>query len=186
MKNWRKWVISASAAAAAALLGGCPSYGPAPATVPHVDLTKYVGLWHEIASNPAFFNKNLVAVTAEYTANPDGTINVLNKGHANTANGPESSITGTARVVDTVTNSKLSVQFSVPFGWLFRGKYWIVYLDDQNYQYAVVTDNRQATLFVLSRDPAMSTQLYNTILTQLQANHIDTTRLRITGGLTTP
>jgi len=41
-------------------ISGCASYGPEPETVPFVDVTRYAGLWHEIASNPVFFEKHRV------------------------------------------------------------------------------------------------------------------------------
>ena len=164
-------------------LSGCPSYGPPPATVPYVDLNQYAGLWYEIASNPVFFNKDLVGVTAEYTLQSDGRVKVVNKGYKGSLDGPLDSITGTARVVDKATNSKLAVRFGFPLGSLFEGKYWIVLLDDVNYEYAVVTDDRQFTLFILSRTPDMEAALFDEIVLALEEQGINVSRLRVTGGL---
>ena len=166
------------------VLTGCVSYGPEPETVPKVDIARYVGLWHEIASNPVFFNQGLVGVTAEYGIINDTQISVLNTGYNGTIDeANKESITGVATVVDTQTNSKLKVQFDMFLGSLFKGNYWIVLLDEENYQYAVVTDNRQFTMFVLSRTPEMSTDLYNRILADLEAKGVDTSRLKVTGTL---
>jgi apolipoprotein D and lipocalin family protein len=164
-------------------LTGCMSNGEPPKTVDFVDVPQYMGLWHEIASNPVFFNEDLVGVTAEYTLRDDGKVTVLNKGFQGTLNGPQESIEGVARVKDTETNSKLGVRFpSVPFNFLFEGEYWIVLLDD-NYQHAVVTDSRQSTLFVLSRMPSMTRAQYDAILAELQGLDVNTSRLRITGSV---
>ena len=57
-------------------------------------------------------------------------------------------------------------------------------LDDDAYEYAVVSDNRQLTLFVLYREPVMPQALYDAIVLQLEANGIDSSRLRITGAVT--
>jgi len=165
-------------------VSGCARYGPEPETVPYVDIQRYVGLWHEIASNQVFFNKGLVGVTAEYAVLNENQISVLNSGYKNTIDeANKSSITGVATVVDTETNSKLTVQFDMLFGALTKGKYWIVLLDEENYQYAVVTDNRQFTLFVLSRTPEMDKDLYDSILAKLEAKQVDTSRLKVTGTL---
>lgn len=164
-------------------LGGCKSYGPPPETVPFVELERYAGLWHEIASNPVFFNRDLVGVTAEYTLREDGRVGVLNRGFKGSLDGPEDSITGKARVVDTATNSKLAVRFDPFFASIFEGSYWIVALDTENYQYAAVTDKKQMTLFILSRTPSMDTDLYNRILAELAAKQVDISRLRVTGAL---
>lgn len=161
-------------------LSGCPSYGPAPETVDFVDIDQYAGLWYEIASNPVFFNQDLVNVTAEYTKRADGQIDVLNTGYEGSPDGPVDSIQGIARVVDTETNSKLAVRFPSVFGGIFEGEYWIVALEE-NYEWAVVTDSQQMTLFILSRTAAMEGELYDAIVADLDAADIDTSRLRITG-----
>lgn len=169
-----------------AALSGCTTYGPKPETVPFVDVERYVGLWHEIASNPVFFNRDLVGVTAEYAVIGPNKISVLNTGYKGTiAEENKQTISGFATVVDTQTNSKLKVQFDMFLGFLFRGNYWIVLLDEENYEYAVVTDNRQFTLFVLSRTPEMEQALYDDILVRLAEKQIDTSRLRVTGTLVT-
>jgi len=165
------------------LASGCASYSPEPETVPFVDIARYAGLWHEIASNPVFFNKNLVAVTAEYGVISDKQVSVLNTGYVGSPDGRKQTITGKATVVDTATNSKLQVRFDRFPVSLFPGNYWIVVLDNENYQYAVVTDNRQKTMFVLYRQPSMPKSLYDDILAELQAKNIDTSRLRVTGEI---
>ncbi len=168
----------------ATILPGCLNTGPEPEVVPFVDVERYVGLWHEIASNPSFFNMNLVAVTAEYDIIGPGRISVLNRGRVGTPDGRERSIEGSARIVDTTTNAKLKVQFDTFWGRFFEGNYWIVLLDDAEYEYTVVSDNQQRTLFVLYREPVMPQALYNAIVLQLDANGIDSSRLRITGVVT--
>lgn len=177
-------VLLAAASLAALGLAGCPSYGPAPRTVEFVEIERYVGLWHEIASNPVFFNQDLVAVTAEYAITGPGRVSVFNQGRVGSPDGPVDSIRGTARVVDKVTNAKLAVRFgSGLFSRLFEGEYWIVLLDSENYEYAVVTDSRQFTLFVLYREPVMPAGLFDEILGALGSKHVDTSRLEITGSL---
>lgn len=172
------------ALAALPVLSGCVSYGPEPETVSHVDIQRYVGLWHEIASNQVFFNEGLVGVTAEYAVLNDQQISVINSGYEGTIDeANKTSINGVATVVDTETNSKLKVQFDMFLGALFKGNYWIVLLDEENYEYAVVTDNRQFTLFILSRTPEMTTDRYNAILAALADKQVDTSRLKVTGTL---
>ena len=157
---------------------GC-ARGPVPETVSSVDLSRYAGLWYEIASNAAGFNDNLVDVTATYTARTDGQVDVLNRGIEGTPGGAEQSIVGIARVVDATTNAKLGVRFPSVFGGLFEGEYWIVALG-ADYDYAVVTDSLQFTLFVLSRSPVMTQAQYQAILDELAAKQINTDFLRIT------
>jgi len=47
-------------------------------TVANVDVSRYTGKWYEIARYPNWFQSSCASSTAEYTANADGTIGVLN------------------------------------------------------------------------------------------------------------
>ncbi len=163
--------------ALAAALAGCP---PPPETVPYVDLSRYVGKWFEIASYEVFFNEGLTGVTAEYGILPDGKISVKNRGFAGSLDGPEDSIEGKARVVDKTTNAKLAVRFNQPFGALFEGSYWIVDLDAENYEWAVVSDPTRFTLFILSRTPQMDDATLDPILERLADQGFDLDKLNFT------
>lgn len=163
--------------ALALLLAGCP---PPPSTVPFVDLSRYVGLWYEVASYEVFFNRDLVGVTAEYALRDDGRVSVLNRGFDGGIDGPEQSIEGVARVVDRESNAKLAVRFNQPFGRLFEGQYWIVDLDEEDYQWAVVSDPTRFTLFILSREPGLDPEVLDGILERLEAQDFDINKLRYT------
>mgnify|MGYP000872173260 FL=1 len=106
-------------------------------TLKSVDLTKYVGLWYEIAKIPNRFQKQCVkGTTAQYKLLKDGNIEVINS--CLTEEGEKDVADGLARIVDKKTNSKLEVSFVSIFGIrLFWGDYWILGLGD-DYEYAVV------------------------------------------------
>ena len=90
-------------------------------TVPHVDLTRYVGRWYEIARYPTRFEKDCASdVTATYAQLSGGKIEVLNE--CRKADGQTKRSKGTANVVDKRTNAKLKVTFF----WPFSGNYWII------------------------------------------------------------
>ncbi len=185
-----KALLVVSIALSAGVMSGClRTYGPEPETVPWVDLSRYTGVWHEIASNPVFFNRNLVAVTAEYQPVNETTVSVLNTGYVGSPDGRKRTISGTATVVEPETNSKLQVRFDPFPNRLFPGNYWIVLLDDEAnensgpYEYAVVTDTRQFTLFVLAREPAIPEALYKQIKAELEERRINIERLHVTGEL---
>ena len=95
-------------------------------TVAHVDLSRYLGTWYEIANFPQSFQRGCTATTATYTLRADGDIDVLNRCRKGSLDGEEKSALGRARVVDRATNAKLEVSFFRPF-W---GDYWIIDLSD--------------------------------------------------------
>lgn len=151
---------------------GLEAFFPPLDTVASVDLNRYTGKWYEIAHYPTFFQAGCASSTAEYTANPDGTIGVFNT--CLDANGNvNSTIQGTARVVDSTTNAKLKVSFP---GIPFAGDYWIIQLGG-NYEYAVVGDPTRSTLFILSRTPTLDQGTLDGILAALTNQGYDPSRV---------
>ena len=67
-------------------------------TVAHVDLSRYLGTWYEIASFPQSFQRGCTATTATYTLRRDGDIDVLNRCRKDSLDGKEKSALGRARV----------------------------------------------------------------------------------------
>ena len=80
-------------------------------TVTHVDLTRYVGTWYEIASYPQRFQKGCTATTAVYTLREDGQIRVVNRCNRDSLDGRETGARGRARIIDRQTYAKLKVTF---------------------------------------------------------------------------
>lgn len=145
------------------------------ATVASVDLKKYMGTWHEIASYPQRFQKGCHCTTATYTLSDKGYVIVENKCKRDSASGKESYIKGKAFVVKNSGNAKLKVQFF----WPFKGKYWIIDLAD-DYSYAVVSHPNKKYLWILCRTPKMDDAVYKGILARLKEKGFDLDKIRIT------
>jgi apolipoprotein D and lipocalin family protein len=141
-------------------------------TVAHVELSRYLGTWYEIANFPQSFQRGCTATTATYTLLDDGNIEVLNRCRKGSLDGEEKSALGRARVVDRATNAKLEVSFFRPF-W---GDYWIIDLAD-DYSYAVVGHPSRDYLWILARNPTMDEATYESIVARLQARGYETSRL---------
>jgi len=152
---------------------------PPPETVDFVELERYAGLWYEIARYDTPFDEDAVAVTAEYTLNDDGTVKVLNRGLVGGLDGTPTSIEGVARVVDPVTNAKLAVTFDRPDIEGIEFAYWIIELDE-DYQYAVVTNDTRFVLYILSRTPAMEDSVYEDILYRVVKKGFDADKVELT------
>jgi apolipoprotein D and lipocalin family protein len=127
--------------------------------VPSVDLSRYVGTWHEIARLPNRFQKNCASgTTATYSLRPDGKITVLNQ--CRKADGSTIKATGTAKLADDKgPNSKLKVTFF----WPFYGDYWIIALDPQ-YKWALVGEPDRKYLWILAREPRLDDATYKDIV----------------------
>ncbi|MET0541150.1 MAG: lipocalin family protein [Variovorax sp.] len=124
-----------------------------------VDLKRYAGLWYEQARLPNRFQKQCTGpVTANYTLQDDGTVEVRNRCVLADGNFDES--IGSARVVPVAGQpgaGRLEVRFApewlswLPIVW---GDYWILKLD-RDYQVALVGTPNREYLWVLSRMPSI-------------------------------
>jgi len=154
---------------------GLHAYSQPIQTVKSVDLQKYSGKWYEIAAYPQRFQKNCYGTTALYTVCEKGYVIVENSCHKDSLTGKTSSIKGKAFVVTNSGNAKLKVQFF----WPFVGKYWIIDLAE-DYSFAVVSHPNKNYLWILSRTPKMSPEVYDQITTRLSENGFDFGRLKKT------
>lgn len=142
------------------------------ATVSHVDLNRYMGVWYEIARYPNSFQKNCVGSKATYTLMDDGKVSVLNECYDGSFSGKLRSAKGKAWVVDKETNAKLKVSFF----WFFAGDYWIINLG-RDYEYAVIGHPKRKYLWILSRTKEMDEAMYEGILSLLRDKQYDTSKL---------
>jgi len=133
-------------------------------TVSSVDLQRYAGTWYEIASYPQFFERGCSNVKATYTSK-GSYIEVFNQ---SVKNGKQNDIKGKAFVVKNSQNTKLKVQFF----WPFKGDYWIIDLAN-DYSWAVVSNPKRTTLWILSRTSKMDEILYNSLIDKLVKNGFD-------------
>ncbi|XP_015773049.1 PREDICTED: outer membrane lipoprotein Blc-like [Acropora digitifera] len=127
-------------------------------TVSSLNVTKYLGRWYQIYADAVVtstFERDAVCVTADYTLRKDEKIGVLNSERLKTPKGKGKNITGYAYVPDPKYPGKLKVHLD---GVPIDAQYWVVKLgppsfsDQHLYQYSVITDGFQVTLFVLARD----------------------------------
>lgn len=156
------------------LFSSCMSSKSTPTKVGNVALEKYAGIWYELASFPASFQKGCHCTTAEYQLTGKSHIRVINRCRRKAADGKESGIRGRAYPVEGSNNTKLKVQFF----WPFRGDYDIIMLAE-DYSWAVVTSGKKY-LWILNRTPEMDEKLYEELTIKLNAEGYDMSRLQRT------
>lgn len=141
-----------------ALACGSAQIRPAPPVHPHVDLDRYLGVWHEIARYPTWFQEGCYGSMADYRKGPAGQIRVLNTCHEGGPEGPLKAARGRARVVDTNTNARLEVTFF----WPFWGDYWIFDLGEF-YDWVIVGSPNRRFVWVLARRPSLPAETWQHI-----------------------
>ncbi|GAA4642545.1 lipocalin family protein [Gordonia humi] len=130
--------------------------------VAQVDLNRYLGVWHQLAANPAPFNIDCVRdTTAEYSSIDARTVRVKNS--CTSVTGAHRSIVGRARVNGPAA---LHVSFpGVPTQESVSGpsNYLIAYIAP-DYSWALVGDPSRLSGFVLSRSGRVDHATWRTIV----------------------
>jgi apolipoprotein D and lipocalin family protein len=150
------------------------------ATVAHVDLDRYAGMWFEIARMPTRAEDRCECdVTATYAVTDSG-LSVINR--CRRADGRIRSAVGRARVVEDRTNARLQISFApsfldaLPFVW---GDYWILDLAD-DYDAAMVGTPDRKHLWLLSRTPSLPGTELSAFIARANQQGFDTARLLYT------
>lgn len=144
-------------------------------TVRTLDLNRYMGLWYEIARYENRFEHGLVDVTATYTLRPDGSIRVENRGcKRNSPYDICKTANGHAKIPDPAQPGKLKVSFFLNF----YSDYYVLELDDENYNYALVGSSTDKYLWILSRTPQLPEDIKKKLVTAAGRRGYDTSRLQ--------
>lgn len=147
-------------------------------TITGFDPKRYLGKWYEIARFDFRFERDLCAVTAEYTMRPDGRIRVVNSGRKDTPEGRLSTAEGKAKLGapnDPTRPGFLKVSFFGPF----YAPYYILALDP-DYRYALVGGKKGKYLWILSRTPELSQETTQQLLETARQHGFDTSKLLFT------
>ncbi len=134
--------------------------------VPTVDLTKYSGVWYEIARLPnPFEGKCAGDISATYSVLNKNRLKVVNR--CRKKSGQFTEAVGEARLASrSGPNSRLKVRFApsflsfIPFVW---GDYQIIELAP-DYSYALVGEPGRRYLWILSRAPRMDEAVYQRLV----------------------
>ena len=182
--------LAAALAATPAHAQGAATAAPSPApaaaleSLPALEVPPYMGTWYQVALFPNVFQRQCVSdTTATYRQLPDGAVEVKNR--CRMADGRFDEALGQARPVGKITGTslapaRLQVSFLpawlrwLPVGW---GRYWVIQLADDG-RYAVISEPSREYLWILSRQPSLSTADEAAIRTRLtQQGFSDLSRL---------
>ena len=165
----KKIAIAGTVGSLLALFTACAPSTSEIAAVQELDVPRYMGRWYEIARLPQSFERDISHVSANYTLEENGTVQVINRGMKN---GKVKEIAGIAKFKNPgkfPQEGELLVSFFRPFYFDYR----IIELAP-DYSYAVVTGSRKDTLWILARKPEMETEQLFLILSWLQALGFET------------
>lgn len=127
-------------------------------SVTDFELDKYLGTWYEVARMDHSFERGMSHVTATYTLGEDDRVNVLNKGYVK-----EKSKWKEANGHAKYKGASSTGAFKVTFFWPFYGGYHIVELAE-DYSYALVAGDSEKYLWILSRTPQISEDVWQLLI----------------------
>jgi lipocalin len=134
------------------------------AQVYELNQTQYLGRWYQIYSDlfvDATFENSSFCDTADYGLYPNNTISVYNRERQYNTTGPERQIFGWADTSNSSQPGELTVHLQTT---AFGAPYWVYQLgpvEDDLYEYSIVSDPLKLTLFVLARNVSKFMDKYN-------------------------
>ncbi len=154
------------------LLMGCVGIPDNIKPVDNFKVERYLGKWYEIARLDHSFERGLTRVTADYSLRPDGGVKVVNRGYSIKENKWKEAI-GKAYFVQRPDQGFLKVSFFGPF----YGSYVIFHLDQENYQYVLVSGPDRSYLWLLARSPKLDDIVKKDLIAKAKAAGFDTDKL---------
>ena len=154
------------------LLTGCLGMPKTISPVKNFDVERYLGKWYEVARLDHSFERGLELVTAEYSMRDDGGIAVINTGYS-AEKGEWQVAEGKAYFVDSIDEGYLKVSFFGPF----YGSYVVFELDNDEYQYSMVSGPDTSYLWLLSRTPVISPSMIDKFKRIAQERGFDSSEL---------
>jgi apolipoprotein D and lipocalin family protein len=118
--------------------------------VAHIELTRMMGRWYEVARLPNKTQHGCTAGTSDWTRTGEG-FSVVQACHRGTPDGPLAEWKAKARVADPVSNAKFKMSF---FGGLISQEYWV--LDQRPEEgWLILATHDGAYLWLMSQKPTL-------------------------------
>jgi apolipoprotein D and lipocalin family protein len=167
----RLTVILAAAAALAA--GAAPATAQSTAQpVAHLELTKMMGRWYEVARFPNMTQRGCNAGTSDWTRTGEG-FSVVQACHKGSPDGPLSEWKAKARVADPVSNAKFKMSF---FGGLVSQEYWV--LDQRSDEgWLILATHDGKYLWLMSQKPTLPVAIRTEAVARIKQLGFDIGRL---------
>ena len=143
------------------------------ATVPAVDIPRFMGAWYVIAHIPTFIEKQAYDGIESYQLRPDGAIATTFTFHKGSHDGPLKTYKPVGFVRDPVTHATWGMQFV----WPFKSEYLIAYLD-AGYTQTIIARTARDYVWIMARTPVISQLDYDQDVARVAAMGYDTQKLR--------
>lgn len=156
------------------VISGCATQSLAPiATVPQVDLPKFMGTWYVIAAIPTPIEKQAYNAKETYALEKDGTIATTFTYNKGSLDGKVKTYHPRGFVVENSGNALWGMQFI----WPIKAEYRIAYLS-ADYSQTVIARNARDYVWIMARSPSMSEADYAKLTQFISDLGYDASKLR--------
>ena len=157
-----------------ALLAACASTNQSSiATVPSVDLPRFMGDWYVIAAIPTAIETEAYNAIENYKLNADGTIATTFTFNKGAFDGKLKAYHPKGFVVENSGNALWGMQFI----WPIKAEYRIAYLDPA-YSKTIIARNARDYVWIMARKPVLSNEEYAELTSIVGKLGYDLSKLR--------
>lgn len=142
-------------------------------TVEYVDLKRFMGDWYVIANIPTFIEKDAYNAIESYRLKDDGTVTTTFRFNKGSLDGPLKEYHPRGFIRDQKSNAVWGMQFV----WPFKAEYRIIFLSD-DYTTTVIGRSKRDYVWVMAREPVISDEEYDSILSFLLEQGYDIKKLQ--------
>lgn len=143
-------------------------------TVDSVDIERFMGKWYVIASVPTVLEKGAHNAVEVYTWNEkDQRIDVDFTFNQDSFEGKKKHLPQKAFIYNKKTNAEWRIQLI----WPLKFPYLVIDLA-KDYSYTIISVPDRDYVWIMARTPTMDEGLYQKLITQLKAQHFDTSMLK--------
>lgn len=144
------------------------------ATVPYVDLDRFMGDWYVIANIPTFLETGAYNAIESYRLDDDGTIDTVFTFRQGGFDGKLKRYNPRGFVKNPETNAEWGMQFV----WPIKADYRVIYLD-ADYRTTVIGRNRRDYVWVMAREPSIDREEFDSIVRLIEDVGYDTSKLKM-------
>jgi apolipoprotein D and lipocalin family protein len=151
----------------------CASSSKPPlATVPQVDLPRFMGDWYVVASIPTALEKGAHNAVESYALAADGTIETTFTFRQGSFDGPEKRYTPRGFVREGSGNATWGMRFV----WPFKAEYLVIYLDEA-YRTTIIGRTARDYVWIMAREPSIPEEEYQGLVRFLAERGYDASKL---------
>ncbi len=154
------------------VIGGCAVHQPIK-TMNYVDIDRFMGRWHVIASIPTFMEKDAHNAIEIYKQNPDGSISTVFSFNKGGFDGKRVSYNPTGEIVDKQSNAV----WKMTFLWPFKADYRIVHVDE-NYTVAIIGRDKRDYVWIMARDANISGKMFSELMSIIKEQGYDPKQIK--------